>query len=154
MPSGGGGAPSAGTASTGAVPSTSGTGAGGGCSCDTPICPRGYRTVPSPSGCCSECVYDETCDEQRRNYVSYRESMVAKFFPYKCSQKSDCVTYYDRNQCQASSCGIIVDVASQFTLDAVLTSFARLNCDPACPQAPIPPCDAPTAINCFKGYCE
>lgn len=153
MPSSGG-APSAGTTSAGAVTSTSGTGAGGGCSCDVPVCPPGQHIVPSLSGCCSECVFDETCDVQRKNYVSYRGSMVAKFFPFKCSQKSDCITYYDHNECQAPSCGILIDAASRVSLDATLASFARMHCDPRCPPVPVPPCDAPTTINCFRGYCE
>lgn len=130
-------------------------GIGGGCACDPIACPPGYLTVPSPSGCCFECQLDyKSCDVQRQNYASYREAVLFKHAPYKCTTASDCRIYYDKNECQVYSCGTLIDVARWQTVEAELNEFARMTCNPACPPPPVPPCEPSSEPTCFKGYCE
>lgn len=145
-----GGAPTAGTSSVGGVASMP-----GGCACDPVACAPGYTAVPTPGNCCFECVLDlQSCRDRRAMYASYRDAVVSKFFPYKCETSMDCTYYYDRNECQAFTCGYLVNHASLPAIDAELNAVARATCNPSCPTDPVPPCVAPSEPVCFKGYCE
>ncbi|MDF3064867.1 MAG: hypothetical protein K0R38_468 [Polyangiaceae bacterium] len=150
-----GGVGTAGTLGVGGATGAGGVGTGGGCACDPIACPPGYISVPSPSGCCTECQIDyQSCELQRENYTYYRKAVLFKYAPYECKTSSDCTNYYDKNECQLYSCGEVLDAASWAAVDAELNAFARMNCNPACPPPPVPPCVPPPIPTCFKGTCE
>jgi hypothetical protein len=139
----------------GGFTNTGGSGTSGSSTCEPLQCPRGYTPAPSPTGCNYACQPDPVdCETQRQTYAGYREAVLFKYAPYKCSSDAHCVFYYDKNECQAYSCGVIVDTRAWAALDQELNAFARMLCDPSCPPPPAPPCDPAAAPVCFRGHCE
>jgi hypothetical protein len=144
-----------GKASGGPVGTSGSTAVGGAptCACDPILCPSGYQTVPDANGCCYHCELDlKACALQRQAYLEFRQQLLSKY-SYGCMVASDCATYYDKNSCGATSCGIAVATANYKNLVSNLDSYAQMACSPACPPAPEPPCD-PSPPECYKGYCE
>ncbi len=155
-----GSAGTSGSISTGGVTGTSGFGTGGGAvagTCATgPIgCAPGYIAVTNPDGCSFQCQLDSReCTRQREDYEGYRKAVLYKYTRYECSTNADCLIYYDKNECQVSSCGAVINTSSWMSIESELNVFASMHCNPACPPALVPPCEPPTDPVCFKGVCE
>lgn len=128
-------------------------GIGGDTSCAPVDCARGFVLVRLPNGFFQCQPESQACDPQRQNYRQFRQLLLDKYSSYSCNSDAECVTYYEKNACGVSSCGISIAKALWANFDNNLNSYAQMNCNAACPPEPEPPCD-PAPAQCFKGYCN
>jgi hypothetical protein len=100
--------------------------------------------------CCPICVQD-TCESQRSSYLQVRQQLIEKYSTLGCDIDSDCVLYFEKNQCFIG-CGIAIPSDALGNLDGNLQSFAQTTCSPNCPLE-VPPCAPRPGIGYAVPHC-
>jgi hypothetical protein len=113
--------------------------------------------VPNADGCCFHCELDlNSCVQQRRQYLAYRQMLLANYSQISCNVNAQCTRYFDKNQCGAWPCGFPIEASAWDSLDTNLNAYAQANCNPACPPLlePEPACAAMPTPQCQNGACN
>ena len=133
---------------------------GSDCRCDPSECPPGYRSVPSPDGCCFGCQLDlDACTEQRLRYDEYRatvlseQTLTADQQTGGCGLDEECMLFEDRTGC-SPACSYPIPTFAKRGIADRLYAYAEMNCNPECPTPPIPPCAPPAQPRCVAGLCQ
>ncbi|HYJ10356.1 MAG TPA: hypothetical protein VEX18_15135 [Polyangiaceae bacterium] len=119
--------------------------------CPGVACGSGSQLYYPPDQCCPVCG-PSTCEEQRKNYIVFREQLVAKYSGLGCMSDMDCTVLYDSNACSVGCGGAAIPWLYEKDIHLSLEAYAKA-CT-GCPPLPVPPCEPPLPAACVQGRCQ
>ncbi|HEX2875441.1 MAG TPA: hypothetical protein VHP33_29520 [Polyangiaceae bacterium] len=119
--------------------------------CPGIACGSGSHLEMIPGACCPTCVQD-SCEDQRKAYLQFRQQLYEKYSSLGCMANADCTLFWEKNWCNVG-CGVPMPVAAIRNLDSNLQSYAQQSCSPSC-GVPTLPCEPTVQPICFEGRCE
>jgi hypothetical protein len=119
--------------------------------CPGIACGSGSELFYPPDQCCPVCG-PSNCDAERKDYVVFRDQLVAKYGGLGCMSDSDCTLLYDSNACSSGCGGAAIPLAYEKDIHVSLEAYAKVCA--GCPPVPVPPCEPPLPAACVQGRCQ
>jgi hypothetical protein len=119
--------------------------------CPGVACGSGSQLYYPPDQCCPVCG-PSTCEEQRKDYLLFRDQLVAKYAGFACMSDMDCTVLYDSNACSVGCGGAAIPWLYEKDIHLSLDAYAKA-CT-GCPPLPVPPCEPPPPPACVQGRCQ